>query len=72
MQAVANRPMSVTLDQWKNQLEFQGILDPVDDKTSKNGIAQISANIKKQLIEAEWITIQGKRVWSVKSTVAEG
>ena len=36
MQAVANRPMSVTFDQWKNQLEFQGILDPVDDKTSKN------------------------------------
>jgi 5S rRNA maturation endonuclease (ribonuclease M5) len=72
MHGVDKRPNSVTVEQWKQQLETQGFLEAHDDQMSKGRYRASYAKYKNELISANMIAIQNDRVWSISSTVAEG
>jgi hypothetical protein len=72
MYDVDKKPNSVTVCQWKQQLETQGFLEAHDDKISKGRYRASYAKYKNELISANMIAIKNGRVWSVNSTVANG
>ena len=72
MHGLVGKPNTVTVQQWKHQLEFQGMLDPVVDKMSGNRYRASFSKYRKELIGANMIAMLGDRVWAVRQAVAEG